>query len=709
MNWRSRHTDGVGSAGGRRDPVADTHDTHDPPDEGTPGELIQLPCQPDRAVMADMVATLFRHSVHGLIEFAWTTPAPGEKARAKLNSARLFGLDDDSREALVEFAANLSTRPSFNLYISVGLRREDVPRAVRHGRDALLSVAAIKADCDTPGCLTHALAICEELHIRPSYVMFTGRYPHLRGSLWWVLDQPAGLGDFPAIEALERRLAQLFGSDTQVVDPSRVMRLAGSVAWPIKKDRTLEMTGAYAPPTGTRAAPYTLEELAHRTQAPAIAPMSPAAAALDLSGAKATHEYSALVAAAREPHNWHKSARDLTGHLIGRGCPPDVVLDMLTPALTQPGYTAADTRADLSVMVAGAMRKGWAPDSQEALAAVAARGPKPSTKLPIELVSFEALQSRDPPEWQISGIMPEKSFGYVYGKSGTFKTFITLDLALSIAFGRPWQNRAVKQGKVVYILGEGQGAFAHRVRAWQAARGLAGQNCEFWTIFRPIRFTDPADVGNLIAATEAAGVTPDWVFVDTVQRNFGAGDPDKTQDMTVFVNAVDAVRERFDCGVFAVHHAGKDLSKGARNSSVLYASADFEMRSEREEGDPNFTLVSTKTKDWEDFGRMRLGTESQTVVDERTGEIVTSLVVKEGAVRPEDDGFSGSLGVPAGRIEQLVMAVMVDGGSLTFRELIARTGENKGSLSRALTSLRVKRCIDKDEMLGLHYIREQKQ
>jgi hypothetical protein len=205
--------------------------------------LHQLPCVPDPEAMHTMIDTLFAHSVHGLIELAWTTPAPGTRERVKLENAQLFPLDDDNRDALVQFACELNARPNTNVYISAGLRREDVDRRHRHGNDAVLSVAAVKADCDKPGCLERSLRICQEQRMQPTMVVFTGYEPHLRGSLWWVLDQPAPREELARVETMERSLVKLFGSDPAVVDPSRVMRLAGGVAWPIKAGRVLEMTG----------------------------------------------------------------------------------------------------------------------------------------------------------------------------------------------------------------------------------------------------------------------------------------------------------------------------------------------------------------------------------------------------------------------------------------------------------------------------------
>jgi hypothetical protein len=397
----------------------------------------------------------------------------------------------------------------------------------------------------------------------------------------------------------------------------------------------------------------------------------------------------------RNNQDWHKSQRELIAKWTAAyGVPPDEWVK-LAPLFQQDGYSLEQTIKEIHSSASGAFGK-YAPKPEQ-------QQGQPGD---LELVPFMALQSRDPPEFQVAGVVPEKGFGYIYGKSATFKTFVTLDLALSIAFGRAWQGRPVKPGRVLYILGEGQGAFANRIRSWQSARALDGADCPFWTLFNPIQFTNPTDIARLVAAVEGAAVAPDWVFIDTVARNFGAGDPDKTQDMTVFVNAVDAVRQRFGCGVFGVHHAGKDETKGARNSSVLQAAADFEIRTEREEGSPAVILTNTKAKDWEEFPRMRLQTESVTVTDPRTGEEVTSLVIREGG---EAIGDAPTKGKPNGKIEAAVFTALTQCGTLTVGEISARTGENKGSVSRALASLRAKLCVAKDEATGLHFIPEENQ
>lgn len=660
--------------------------------------LHHLPCNPATNTMHEHVQRIFASSgMRGLVELSWTST----RTPHKLEHGRLYDLAD--LDDLVEHAASLNASANCNVYISAGLRRSETPTTKRAGDSDVFATVAVWADFDKPAGLTAAIDVAERLNLRPNVVVFTGNEPHLRGQMWWVLEEPCE--DLALHRRLQSALAQRLGGDPSVVNPSRVMRLGGSVAWPLKAGRVLEMTGFYD--VETRTAPYTIDEIeAKLRHAGALEQVAPTAKVLDFSAAAPVLDLDDMVERAREAGQWHKNALLATAHLLGRGTPPDVVLDVLTGRLQQPGFTYHDTRRELEVMVRGGVRRGMGANALreqlEASLAVtpAVEGEAAKKRSRVELVAFKDLQSMEPPEWSIEGMIPEKSFGYIFGRSNTFKTFVTLDMALSIAFGILWQGRPTKKGKVIYILGEGQGGFADRVRAWQLVRGLLGQDCEFWTIFRSIGFTDKSDVTELVDAVSAAGADPDWVFVDTVQRNFGAGDPDKTQDMTIFVNAVDAVREHFDCGIFAVHHAGKDMSQGARNSSVLYASADFEMRTDREEGAQSVTLSCTKAKNWEEFDRIHLGMESCEVLNTSSGELTKQLAVSGESAPSESDEPRA----PNGKTELSIMSVLVDGGSLSVGEIAARTGQNKGSVSRALASLRAKRCVAKDADSGLHFI-----
>jgi hypothetical protein len=87
---------------------------------------------------------------------------------------------------------------------------------------------------------------------------------------------------------------------------------------------------------------------------------------------------------------------------------------------------------------------------------------------PFEAFTLGTLITRPPRTFLVDGILPETSLGVLYGLPGSGKTFLALDLAFSIANGRPWLGHSVQQGGVVYIAAEGWYSIAQRAQAWCA-------------------------------------------------------------------------------------------------------------------------------------------------------------------------------------------------------------------------------------------------
>ena len=96
------------------------------------------------------------------------------------------------------------------------------------------------------------------------------------------------------------------------------------------------------------------------------------------------------------------------------------------------------------------------------------------------------------------------------------------------------------------------------------------------------------------------GIKPKLLVIDTLNRSFGDGDENSTQDMTKFVKSCDEFRATTGCDILIIHHSGKDVLKGARGSSVLKAALDNEFSVERVGEDlrgRNVTLSCSKCKD----------------------------------------------------------------------------------------------------------------
>lgn len=218
------------------------------------------------------------------------------------------------------------------------------------------------------------------------------------------------------------------------------------------------------------------------------------------------------------------------------------------------------------------------------------------------------------PTWQIAGVFPEGGLGVLYGPSGTGKTFVALDMALSVAEGYNWLQRPTKPGAVAYVVGEGRGGLKFRLRAWYEAHEPRLEMPFTW-ILQPVNFLNEADVKHLINLIR---VPPSLLVIDTLARNFGGGDENETKDMNQFIQNVDLLRTELQTGVLVVHHTGKDLTKGARGNSALEGAADVMMMLSTKQ-----RLKCLKQKDAEDFKTIHLDFPIIQLAGESSSRIVT--------------------------------------------------------------------------------------
>ena len=230
--------------------------------------------------------------------------------------------------------------------------------------------------------------------------------------------------------------------------------------------------------------------------------------------------------------------------------------------------------------------------------------PEPSSKASdtFPLLTIAEIVQRPPPTFLIDRHVPETSVGFLYADPGVGKSFLALDMALSIAHGMPeWHGAKVavpEDPAVLYIAAEGSFDLRNRIMAWQKHKGVAEPARTFLVLERTVRFTSQTDVDKLVRTIHAAHVRPALVVVDTVSRALPGVDENGQADMTVFVEACAAVQREFACSVLGVHHTNK--SGGMRGSTVLYGAGDYVMKLERKRGSAIGTLLMEKQKAAED-------------------------------------------------------------------------------------------------------------
>lgn len=238
-----------------------------------------------------------------------------------------------------------------------------------------------------------------------------------------------------------------------------------------------------------------------------------------------------------------------------------------------------------------------------------------------------------PIDWVIKRFFETDSLGLIFGAPGGGKSFFAVDIACSIATGTPWMSNDVKQGQVFYIAGEGHNGLARRFKAWETARGVtieAGRIFKSGGAMQALDEESVKEVSDMIAdQVLASGEMPGAIVIDTLARNFGAGDENSTEDMSKFIQHVDKwLRQRFKCCVIIVHHSGHNMER-ARGSSALKAAVDAEYEISKDESG-NVKIRTTKMKDAELPGDLILrlkGVELPGLFDE-DGAPITSAVLE---------------------------------------------------------------------------------
>ena len=237
------------------------------------------------------------------------------------------------------------------------------------------------------------------------------------------------------------------------------------------------------------------------------------------------------------------------------------------------------------------------------------------------------LSQLAPGEWLVKNVLPSGQLYSIYGASGSGKTFVALDLAFSIAMGRPWRGNRVKPGRVVIIAAEGGTGIGKRAEAYARHHGIDLRDADVHVITAAPNFLEEMDVAEVIAEIKALGDVV-AVFVDTVAQVSPGANENTSEDMGRVLASMRLIAEAICALVVAVHHAGKDPSKGARGWSGFRAAMDGQMEVTRHENGSR-ELRLDKMKDGEDGLRWGFKLEVIEVGVDSDGDTITSCVAVE--------------------------------------------------------------------------------
>lgn len=243
-------------------------------------------------------------------------------------------------------------------------------------------------------------------------------------------------------------------------------------------------------------------------------------------------------------------------------------------------------------------------------------GPQEKPAAAIELEPWGSLEDV-PVQWLVDEIIPQESMAALYGRPGSYKSFVAFYLAAMVATGGQAFGKDTVQAPVVYVMGEGGAGAKRRAEALEQTYGIHNPPVAF--LRRPLDLrSGPADALALVQAIEAMEMRPALLVIDTLARNFGGGNENSSEDMGAFISMVDNVRHHLRCAVLIVHHSGKDEARGMRGHSMLLGAVDAELEvvkvTDDETGEARRIgeMRVTKQKDGEDGWSMQY--EMRTVI-----------------------------------------------------------------------------------------------
>ncbi|WP_392874014.1 AAA family ATPase [Streptomyces sp. LN499] len=286
----------------------------------------------------------------------------------------------------------------------------------------------------------------------------------------------------------------------------------------------------------------------------------------------------------------------------------------------------------------------------------------------------------------IEGTLEQETLAFLSGKSGSAKSFLAVAWSCSIATGTPWEDRAVSQGRVLYIAAEGWQGLRNRVRAWEQHNGVTVDPDSLHVLPASLAIKDPEHLRLFCEHLRSVGYS--LVVVDTLARNSAGLDENSAKDMGVFTDAIDQIRRAAGGTTLTVHHHGKDSDKGSRGSSAIEANADTVYNTSKS-GD-TFKLSRSKSK--------------EARIDDRLA--FTLLDVGPSAVLVAESEADAMSILPT--LQNNVLGMVAKNPAASVREIQAATGKSRKAVDSALSSLRdagwIKRELGADNKTQQHYV-----
>lgn len=213
----------------------------------------------------------------------------------------------------------------------------------------------------------------------------------------------------------------------------------------------------------------------------------------------------------------------------------------------------------------------------------------------------EARKDVKPAAWLIPSFVSASGAGILFGKSGSYKTFLALDWALCLAYGiaGQWGAPPVKH-TVLFLAGESSYALrSERVNSWCEKYGQNpdDETSGFIMVAGVPAFSDSEGWAEIRDGLLELNVQPDFIVVDTVTRMMSGLDENSNNDAKLVLNHLEEMSAHYGAFVLGIGHTGKDEAKGLRGAQALIDNSEVVHSMKKTHSGTSMRVVKLKEVD----------------------------------------------------------------------------------------------------------------
>ena len=194
---------------------------------------------------------------------------------------------------------------------------------------------------------------------------------------------------------------------------------------------------------------------------------------------------------------------------------------------------------------------------------------------PFPVISIARIQPRPPTErWLVEDLWGWPAVGFVAGSPKSFKTWLSCELAIAVASGRPCLGRyhVHKRGRVlIYAAEDSAEAIRDRVASITSARQIDLESLGVGLIAVPSLRLDDEEHRRRLRATVAA-IKPRLLILDPLVR-LHSGDENSSADVSSLLAFLRTLQREFEVAILVVHHVRK--SPASQPGQALRGSGDL--------------------------------------------------------------------------------------------------------------------------------------